>query len=172
MILVAVAWTQFGLKPVHHFQELGHTISRRRVAEDRRGTDKAGRRQGGAFLPTVRGAKGVPRSDRSRRRSFRMLSPTAMSASSLFCQSEPFWEKATILHQEAHRTGTIPARYSRHYYDLYKLAGSAIKESSLARLGLLKDVVAFKERRGHGIDTQRSSRRRCSRKVGRRRERL
>jgi hypothetical protein len=57
-----------------------------------------------------------------------------------------FWEKATILHQEAHRTGTIPARYSRHYYDLYKLAGSAIKESSLARLGLLKDVVAFKER--------------------------
>jgi Bacterial DNA polymerase III alpha NTPase domain len=57
-----------------------------------------------------------------------------------------FWEKATILHQEAHRTGTIPVRYSRHYYDLYKLAGSAIKESSFAKLGLLKDVVTFKER--------------------------
>ncbi len=57
-----------------------------------------------------------------------------------------FWEKATILHQEAHRTGTIPVRYSRHYYDLYKLAGSAIKESSFGKLGLLKDVITFKER--------------------------
>ena len=35
-----------------------------------------------------------------------------------------FWEKATILHQEAHRPGTIPARYSRHYYDLYRLGES------------------------------------------------
>ena len=33
-----------------------------------------------------------------------------------------FWEKATILHQEAHRPGLIPDRHSRHYYDLYKLA--------------------------------------------------
>jgi hypothetical protein len=41
---------------------------------------------------------------------------------------------------------TIPARYSSHYYDLHKPAGSAIKESSFARLGLLKDIVAFKER--------------------------
>jgi len=31
-----------------------------------------------------------------------------------------FWEKATILHQEAHRKTQIPQRYSRHYYDLYK----------------------------------------------------
>lgn len=57
-----------------------------------------------------------------------------------------FWEKATILHQEAHRAGTMPARYSRHYYDLYKLAASPIKESAFAKLDLLKDVVAFKER--------------------------
>ena len=28
-----------------------------------------------------------------------------------------FWEKATILHQEAHRKTQIPQRYSRHYYD-------------------------------------------------------
>jgi predicted nucleotidyltransferase component of viral defense system len=57
-----------------------------------------------------------------------------------------FWEKATILHQEAHRVGTIPARYSRHYYDLYKLAESAIKEPTLSNVALLKDVVEFKER--------------------------
>ena len=28
-----------------------------------------------------------------------------------------FWEMATILHQEAHRDGVMPSRYSRHYYD-------------------------------------------------------
>jgi hypothetical protein len=43
-----------------------------------------------------------------------------------------FWEKATILHQEAHRPGLIPARHSRHYYDLYKLALSPIRGNALA----------------------------------------
>jgi hypothetical protein len=57
-----------------------------------------------------------------------------------------FWEKATILHQEAHRPGTIPARYSRHYYDLYKLSESPIRSSALSNLSLLKSVVEFKER--------------------------
>jgi len=57
-----------------------------------------------------------------------------------------FWEKATILHQEAHRAVAIPARYSRHYYDLYRLANSPIKSSALSNLALLADVVAFKER--------------------------
>jgi hypothetical protein len=57
-----------------------------------------------------------------------------------------FWEKATILHQEAHRAAAIPPRYSRHYYDLYKLAKSAVKKSALLDLALLKDVVEFKER--------------------------
>lgn len=57
-----------------------------------------------------------------------------------------FWEKATILHQEAHRPGLIPVRYSRHYYDLYKLASSPVKNSALADLALLKSVVEFKER--------------------------
>ncbi len=57
-----------------------------------------------------------------------------------------FWEKATILHQEAHRPGTIPVRYSRHYYDLYKLAGSPIKQAALSDLPLLGAVVEFKER--------------------------
>jgi len=57
-----------------------------------------------------------------------------------------FWEKATILHQEAHRPGAIPTRYSRHYYDLYKLGESPIRTASLADLVLLKSVVEFKER--------------------------
>lgn len=57
-----------------------------------------------------------------------------------------FWEKATILHQEAHRPGLIPVRYSRHYYDLYKLASSPAKVSALSDLELLKAVVEFKER--------------------------
>ncbi|HMD86577.1 MAG TPA: nucleotidyl transferase AbiEii/AbiGii toxin family protein [Terriglobia bacterium] len=56
-----------------------------------------------------------------------------------------FWEKATILHQEAHRTGAIPARHSRHYYDVYKMAGSKIKDVAFSNLVLLMDVVAFKE---------------------------
>ncbi len=57
-----------------------------------------------------------------------------------------FWEKATILHQEAHREGLIPKRYSRHYYDLHKLAASPVKASAFARAELLQDVVAFKAR--------------------------
>jgi hypothetical protein len=57
-----------------------------------------------------------------------------------------FWEKATILHQEAHRPGTIPARYSRHYYDLYKLSESPIRKTALDNLPLLQSVVEFKER--------------------------
>lgn len=57
-----------------------------------------------------------------------------------------FWEKATILHQQAHRTGQMPSRYSRHYYDMYKLATSDFKDDALANLSLLEDVVQFKAR--------------------------
>jgi len=57
-----------------------------------------------------------------------------------------FWEKVTILHQEAHRKTPIPQRYLRHYYDLRKLARSSALESALAQVGLLGDVVRFKER--------------------------
>jgi hypothetical protein len=41
-----------------------------------------------------------------------------------------FWEKATILHQEAHRdeTRSLPLRYSRHYYDVYRMAKSPVKD--------------------------------------------
>jgi hypothetical protein len=59
-----------------------------------------------------------------------------------------FWEKATILHQEAHRVPEkpLPPRYSRHYYDLYRIAISPVSDNALRRLDLLEDVVAFKQR--------------------------
>ena len=59
-----------------------------------------------------------------------------------------FWEKATILHHEAHRPADNPQppRYSRHYYDLARMAASPIKDAALADPSLLADVVAFKQR--------------------------
>ncbi len=57
-----------------------------------------------------------------------------------------FWEKATILHQEAHRPPVIrlPSRHSRHYYDLYRLSRSPIRDKALGQLDLLQKVVDFK----------------------------
>lgn len=59
-----------------------------------------------------------------------------------------FWEKATILHHEANRpeSSPQPLRYSRHYYDLAMMAAAPVKVAALADLGLLADVVAFKQR--------------------------
>jgi len=59
-----------------------------------------------------------------------------------------FWEKATILHQEANRPDSklMPTRYSRHYYDMYQLGHSFVKHSALENLPLLAKVVAFKEK--------------------------
>lgn len=58
-----------------------------------------------------------------------------------------FWEKVTILHKEAFRTnGKFPARYSRHYYDLYCMSNSPVKEAAFADLELLDRVVRFKGR--------------------------
>jgi hypothetical protein len=58
-----------------------------------------------------------------------------------------FWEKATILHQEAHRPegSPFPARYSRHYYDLSMMAEEQdVRRSALDAADLLESVVAFK----------------------------
>lgn len=56
-----------------------------------------------------------------------------------------FWEKVTILYREAHRrTNTIPPRYSRHYYDVYLLAKSVVKEEAICDKELLNDVIQFK----------------------------
>lgn len=59
-----------------------------------------------------------------------------------------FWEKATILHQQAHRTKDkpMPSRYSRHYYDLYQMTRSNVAANAVADLALLDDVVKFKQR--------------------------
>lgn len=59
-----------------------------------------------------------------------------------------FWEKATILHQEAQRAADrpMPPRYSRHYYDLALLARAAVRQEALADLALLEAVVDFKQR--------------------------
>lgn len=57
-----------------------------------------------------------------------------------------FWEKATILHQEAHRTTASPPRYSRHYYDLFMMTRAQVKKSALADPELLRHVVEFKQR--------------------------
>ena len=58
-----------------------------------------------------------------------------------------FWEKITILHKEAFRSnGILPGRYSRHYYDLYCMSGSPIKELAFSDLDLLERVVDFKAR--------------------------
>jgi len=57
-----------------------------------------------------------------------------------------FWEKVSILHQEANRSEAknIPARYSRHYYDVFKLGKSPVKDNALNNFDLLKSVLEFK----------------------------
>ena len=57
-----------------------------------------------------------------------------------------FWEKATILHQEANRPEHLemPLRYFRHYYDLYKMGQSTVKNDALKQPDLLQKVADFK----------------------------
>jgi len=57
-----------------------------------------------------------------------------------------FWEKMTILHQEAHRPEgkKIPTRYSRHYYDAFMMINSAVKDQALADIDMLVKVAEFK----------------------------
>ncbi|OPL09535.1 MAG: hypothetical protein AVO33_07025 [delta proteobacterium ML8_F1] len=58
-----------------------------------------------------------------------------------------FWEKATILHSEAQRSGRkMPPRYSRHYYDVYMLYHSSIKHEAFADYDLLEKVASFKQK--------------------------
>ena len=59
-----------------------------------------------------------------------------------------FWEKVTILHREAFREENrpFPARYSRHYYDLYRMMQTEVKYNALADNDLLTRVVDFKEK--------------------------
>lgn len=58
-----------------------------------------------------------------------------------------FWEKVTILHREHFRTEekANPERYSRHYYDLYKIGNSKFFDVAISRKDLLEQVVEFKK---------------------------
>lgn len=58
-----------------------------------------------------------------------------------------FWEKATILHQEANRAKdrSLPLRFSRHYYDLAMLAQSHFRDNALQDFGMLKVVAEHKK---------------------------
>jgi len=57
-----------------------------------------------------------------------------------------FWEKVTILHREHYRQQhqPSPARYSRHYYDLYKIGQSVFADKAISEKDLLAQVVDFK----------------------------
>ena len=59
-----------------------------------------------------------------------------------------FWEKVTILHREAFREADrpFPSRYSRHYYDLYRMMQTEVKDNALADNDLLTRVVEFKDK--------------------------
>jgi hypothetical protein len=57
-----------------------------------------------------------------------------------------FWEKITILHQQAHRTGPMPSRYSRHYYDVHRMVVYGVAKQAIGDLELLNDVVKFKQK--------------------------
>ncbi len=59
-----------------------------------------------------------------------------------------FWEKATILHHEAHRPegNNQPPRYSRHYYDMAQMALASVRKSALTDIAILESVVQFKQR--------------------------
>lgn len=54
-----------------------------------------------------------------------------------------FWEKAKILHQEAHRPPHLPLphRYFRHYHDLHRIAQYPVKARALASPELLAEVA-------------------------------
>ena len=54
--------------------------------------------------------------------------------------------EAAILHHEANRPEHLemPQRYYRHYYDLYRMSQTSVKDEAFARVELLKTVVDFK----------------------------
>ncbi len=59
-----------------------------------------------------------------------------------------FWEKILILNQEAHRPvdRKMPSRYSRHYYDVYRISLTKYKNIAYNNLELLTQVREFKKK--------------------------
>lgn len=58
-----------------------------------------------------------------------------------------FWEKATLLHKWYHAGSDkrFPDRQSRHYYDLYRLSQSPVREKAISQLSLLTSVAEHKQ---------------------------
>jgi hypothetical protein len=108
-----------------------------------------------AILPQVRLeigplAEAVPNAQKEIRsfasEKFPELFRQPMTTARTVLAERTFWEKATILHQEAHRGNDkpLPPRYSRHYYDLYRLSRLPTRAVALANAKLLDDVAQFK----------------------------
>jgi len=59
-----------------------------------------------------------------------------------------FWEKITILHKTAasYEIKGIPTRYARHYYDVYCMSMSDVKEKAFERKDLLVQDIRFKKK--------------------------
>lgn len=59
-----------------------------------------------------------------------------------------FWEKILILNQESHRPidKKMPSRYSRHYYDVYRISLTKYKNIAYNNLELLTQAREFKKK--------------------------
>ena len=59
-----------------------------------------------------------------------------------------FWEKIEALHHEHYRPETkkAPRRFSRHYYDVYRMYHSPVYATAKNNLALLQDVVDFTQK--------------------------
>lgn len=73
--------------------------------------------------------------------------PPAACAIPVLDAERTFWEKATILHAEAHRPvgKATPDRFSRHYADVAAFAAHPVGEAALSRDDLRARVVAHKQ---------------------------
>jgi Uncharacterized conserved protein len=58
-----------------------------------------------------------------------------------------FWEKISILYRETQRPSQkmTPRRYSRHFYDIYRLSFSPYYLSALSQPNILDDVILMKD---------------------------
>ena len=76
---------------------------------------------------------------------FPALLNDAATAAKVLSPTRTFWEKATILHAEAHRAdGAGASRCSRHYYDLTRIADSPYGAAALSDAELRDRVVVHK----------------------------
>lgn len=59
-----------------------------------------------------------------------------------------FWEKISILHKISNfpKDKLLPKRYARHYYDIYMMANSWVKQKAFDRKELLEDIIKFDQK--------------------------